>query len=511
MTSSDVIRLAIDGGVAQAESMNTGVRVKSHMAELAKNGQLLGGDMFGFRLKKATDSMGNPIPRDNMLVQEPTEAYTVKYMFEKFGSDNPEDVMTSSSLCKNLIDNNMRTYSGDLNWTPSKVIRVLDNTKYMGYQLVGKSKIEDTVTKKKVLTNIVPKRDVVDEDGKIIEKGNLVRINCEPIVSEELWWKVYDRKMSRSSKGSENIKGRKSGLRISSDAFGRKAFCSCGYCMSRQYTHVATDTKPAMYRYKCRWQVDHANKYTIGSAMKADNIICTNEAVSDAKAWLCGKHVFKFLFKNGKEAVARTLELIQSSYKVCETTDDGTSIQALRDEVAKVKNRKKNYHKMRADEEINENELKDYIAECESEIDRLESIIANHEMDMAKRQQKSFDIEAIKDRLNTYIDLKGYKVSEEMIDLFVERVIYRGIVDGNDEFLWIMNLSGTGIDASAKYRISGYSKEHSDFLKDDKNFNIVERRIISLEECERYCREEANRMYKSRFWRPITLKIAIEL
>jgi hypothetical protein len=46
--------------------------------------------------------MGNPIPRDNMLVQEPTEAYTVKYMFEKFGSDNPEDVMTSSSLCKNL-------------------------------------------------------------------------------------------------------------------------------------------------------------------------------------------------------------------------------------------------------------------------------------------------------------------------------------------------------------------------------------------------------------------------
>jgi hypothetical protein len=166
---------------------------------------------------------------------------------------------------------------------------------------------------------------------------------------------------------------------------------------------------------------------------------------------------------------------------------------------------------MRADEEINENELKDYIAECDSEIDRLESIIANHEMDMAKRQQKSFDIEAIKDRLNTYIDLKGYKVSDEMIDLFVERVIYRGIVDGNDEFLWIMNLSGTGIDASAKYRISGYSKEYSDFLKDDKNFNIVERRIISLEECERYCREEANRMYKSRFWRPITLKIAIEL
>lgn len=47
------------------------------------------------------------------------------------------------------------------------------------------------------------------------------------------------------------------------------------------------------------------------------------------------------------------------------------------------------------------------------------------------------------------------KVSEEMIDMFVERVIYRGVVNGNDEFLWVMNLSGEISDASAKYRIGG--------------------------------------------------------
>ena len=56
----------------------------------------------------------------------------------------------------------------------------------------------------------------------------------------------------------ENIKGRKSGLRVSADALGRKAYCSCGYCLSRQYTHTATETKSATYRYKCRWLVDHA-------------------------------------------------------------------------------------------------------------------------------------------------------------------------------------------------------------------------------------------------------------
>lgn len=69
----------------------------------------------------------------------------------------------------------------------------------MGYQLPEKSKVIDTVRKKKVLTHIEPVKDVLDANGNLIEKGNLVRISCEPIVSEETWWKAYDRRMSRSS------------------------------------------------------------------------------------------------------------------------------------------------------------------------------------------------------------------------------------------------------------------------------------------------------------------------
>ena len=40
-----------------------------------------------------------------------------------------------------------------------------------------------------------------------------------------------------------------------------------------------------------------------------------------------------------------------------------------------------------------------------------------------------------------------------MIDMVVERIIYRGIVNENDEFLWVMNLSGEVTDTSAKYKI----------------------------------------------------------
>lgn len=36
------------------------------------------------------------------------------------------------------------------------------------------------------------------------------------------------------------------------------------------------------------------------------------------------------------------------------------------------------------------------------------------------------------------MDFTGRKVSDELIDMFVERIIYRD----NDEFVWEMNLSG---------------------------------------------------------------------
>ena len=371
-------------------------------------------------------------------------------------------------------------------------------------------KVVDTVRKKKVLTHVEPIRDVLDAEGNVVSKGNLVRINCEHIVSEEMWWKAYNRRKSRSSKNSENIKGRNSGLRVSADALGRKAYCSCGYCLSREYTHVATATKPATHRYKCRWQVDHASTYTKGAAEKANNIVCDNPAVSDVKLWLSEKTVFSYLFKNGKNAVLQALDLIERCKQDEEILKDGTSIQGLEEERDKLKKRLKNLQMMVMDELIDTNDFKEHKSEIDERLSCIDRAIAQYEIDVAKSKKKTFDLEAIKERLNTFIDLKGYKVNEEMIDMFVERIIYRGIVNGNDEFLWIMNLSGEVTDTSAKYRIRGYNKSYSDSLMDDKNFNIVARMMIPLEECKRYCEKEANRKFRAKFWRAITIKIAIQ-
>ena len=72
-----------------------------------------------------------------------------------------------------------------------------------------------------------------------------------------------------------------------------------------------------------------------------------------------------------------------------------------------------------------------------------------------------------------------------------------------------MNVSGGMTDTSAKYRISSYNKEYSDYLKDDKNFNIVCRMLIPLEVCQDYCENVLKRRFVKKYWQPITLKIAI--
>lgn len=137
-------------------------------------------------------------------------------------------------------------------------------------------------------------------------------------------------------------------------------FCSCGYALSRQYVHVAKNGREAQYRYKCRWQIINMSKYTEEAAHLMGGGVCENPAVSEMKVWLGSKYVFKYLFKNGKAAVIRALELIGQCRQEERKLEDGT------------------------------------------------------------------DISGLEERLNTFIDFKGEKISSEMIDMFVERVIYRG-------------------------------------------------------------------------------------
>lgn len=72
LSDTDIIRIAVDGGMAQGESMRTAKRVNNGVQSYRERGQLVVSGVFGYILKKAIDR------RDDSLTIHPVDGFTVK-------------------------------------------------------------------------------------------------------------------------------------------------------------------------------------------------------------------------------------------------------------------------------------------------------------------------------------------------------------------------------------------------------------------------------------------------
>jgi hypothetical protein len=488
--------------MAQGESMRTAKRVNSGVGSYRERGQLVVSGLFGYDLDKAVDR------RDNSLTINPINGLTVKKIFDLYAGSNKDERMGSSTIANYLNANGYKTDNGKLSWTASKVNRVLKNEKYMGYMLYGKFKVVDSMKKKKIATHIQPIReDIIDSEGNVIEKCNLVKGKWESIVSEEQWWLAHEIRCKNSATFLNSANGNiKKGLRTSGDVIANKAFCQCGYKLSQQYIHVATDDKSAQFRYTCRCQINNKTpKYRQERNLPLLTNGCNLESVSEMKMWLMSLKVFEQLFFNNKEAIIQTLKIIEESKKEALEGGCGSTLASLEKEVDTINTQLDNFLLMRASEEIKPNDFKRLTQNLNDKKEAIERRILDKKKEEAKSRRELFDIQAISNKLNTYVDLSGLKVSDEMLDMFVERIIHRE----NEEFVWEMNLSGVSSNAR-QYRIKEYSEEYANNLQSDSNFNIVKSFMIPLSECEKFCTEKVKRRYVNKYWKPITVKIAIK-
>lgn len=89
--------------------------------------------------------------------------------------------------------------------------------------------------------------------------------------------------------------------------------------------------------------------------------------------------MFKYLFKNGKAAVLRALELIGQCRQEEKKLGDGTDINDLESEREKLVKRKKEFAAMKADGEITANEYKEYQAEIEKRLGEIDRAVLAYE------------------------------------------------------------------------------------------------------------------------------------
>lgn len=207
--------------------------------------------------------------------------------------------------------------------------------------------------------------------------------------------------------------------------------------------------------------------------------------------------------KNGKVTI-RIIELANEKAKD-DTINGGISLDDLRVSLEKLVARLDKYIDMYTDGDLTQEQYRSKRNATEEEIEHTKQLIQSRELALSEQKKKTLDINFIKERLNTYVDLEGYGVSGEMIEFFVERIIHRA----NNEFIWELNLSGLP-NTPNKYKISGYDEEYANSLKDDSNFNIIKTFVISLDECRDFCENVAHRQYRKAYWSQITVKIAVK-
>lgn len=219
--------ITILSSVAQQEVENTSANVKKGLKMKMKRGELVGFQgCMGYDYDVETKSI---------LVNE-EGAKVVRYIFERY----VEGVGTTV-IARELNEKGITTIRGNP-WVPSTVMGIINNEKYKGDLLLGKTFTVDPISKRRL-------ENFGEEDRYYIHNHH------EPIISEEMFEKAQE------------IRSRRNGSRKQGALFGKRekfsrqfAFSSmleCGFCgssLTRRAWHSNTKYK------KVIWQCVNATK-----------------------------------------------------------------------------------------------------------------------------------------------------------------------------------------------------------------------------------------------------------
>lgn len=505
-STSGTIKLSIMAGLAQSESQKISERTKNGQKVVRENGYIsLTQDFLGYKVTKGVKA------KDKTLIINEEQAKIVRFVFEKYTCDNPEERLGYVNIVKELVQREWKTCSGDLNWSASKIGRIIRNEKYMGYTAgYVKTETVNCITHERKVQDIEPVRTLYDAEGNIIQKGNLIKGNWLPIIDEETWWKAQDIRKGKydrysNSEGDRKIKkGHKEVINI----WQRKAKCECGFGMNPIMLHdERIDRKgnvvPAQIGFRCYNAVNRAGQKLM---MQENNefefsTMCRVDTVNNFTYEVSAVKIMELLLGDSKNAVLRAIEIINECY-VAEKRDNSKEVESLDKSIAKLKKRIDKFSIMRADGEIDKEEYIRYTDEAKAEKRELEASRKKLVAEAEEEQTVSLNMDVVKEKLNSYLELKDNRVDRRLLNRLVKTIYNR---EGN-EFVWVMNFDSLDIIDKPE-RIEQFSEERRQYLKDDKNFNIFYEFEISLDECAEYAKK-LNRQFRRRYWKPIKIKLA---
>ncbi len=212
--------ITILSSVAQQEVENTSAYVKKGLKMKMKRGELVGFQgCLGYDYDVATKSLS--VNEDG--------AEVVRYIFERYVAG-----AGSTMIARELNEQNKLTIKGN-KWTSSSVMGIINNEKYKGDVLLGKTFTVDPISKRRL-------ENLGEEDRFYIREHH------EPIISEEMFARAQEIRERRNGNRKTATLGKREKF---SRQYAFSCMLECGFCganLSRRRWHSSSKYKKTIWQ-----------------------------------------------------------------------------------------------------------------------------------------------------------------------------------------------------------------------------------------------------------------------
>ena len=208
------LRLSIMASIAQEESRKTSSRVKWGQTRQMERGVVFGQSLLGYDVK------------NGKLTVEPEGAALVRLIFHKYGVEKKG----TSVIARELQEAGYRTYSGNVKWSTSQIVKMLKNEKYVGDLVQKKTITPDYLTHAKKYNH--------GEEEMIVIKSH-----HEPIIDRDLWNLVQSELKQRNRHGKPDTGH--------SNRYGLSGKIQCGACGATFVSRKKKRKQGGYYPYWC--------------------------------------------------------------------------------------------------------------------------------------------------------------------------------------------------------------------------------------------------------------------
>ena len=395
------VRMLKDKGIAvifEKENINT-LSMESEMAlallsTLAQNEveSLSANVKLGIKMKmKRGEMMGfngclgyDYHPEDKSITINPEEAEVVREIYDMYLSG-----YGAPTIAKELTRLGRKNKKGEVKWTDSGIRSIINNEKYKGDLLLGKTFTVDPISKRRL-------ENMGEEEQYYIKEHH------EPIVSPEIWEAAQEIKKSRYRRSTMSVPGTRKKY---SRKYAFSSMCECGFCgkymTRRAHNQTTTQTKPV---WKCRT----ATNFGIESCPHSKSI---DEAIIE-NAFLEMFHLLADNFDDVLDSVIRSVE---------ETLSDDESavkLQRLDKSLSSMESKRKKLTDMLLDDKITKEAYDAKYNELTRKINQVKG----------ERALYSANVEAQQHISRRMREIRACIAEADMLDKF-DRVVFESIVE----------------------------------------------------------------------------------